>query len=365
MFNIAFDVDIIRAVDEFCKDNNVEMAAALAVISVESNGITYGFDGNGDKRPIIRWEGHYFYRRLKGDELTLAVQQGLASPKVGGIKNPKTQAGRWELFWRAYAINANAAIESMSYGVGQVMGANWKSLGYGSAGDFFQRVGVGITGQLDAMFRFIVKNGLLDELQRKDWAGFARGYNGAGYRKNNYDTNMRKAYEQLAGSTATSSPANGLLRMGSKGARVRDLQALLTRAGFPVKVDGDFGPTTKTAVQKFQRKHQLEDDGVVGPQTQRSLEKFRQAPDEKIGAIAATDVKEVRDAAKGVGLLAMVMQFRDTLADGAAQLTGLEIETAQTLANYALAGSAVIGTGLALYGIYGWWQSRKTDTGDA
>lgn len=37
---------------------------------------------------------------------------------------------------------------------------------------------------------------LVDELQRHDWAGFARGYNGAGYKRNNYDEKLRQAYNK-------------------------------------------------------------------------------------------------------------------------------------------------------------------------
>jgi hypothetical protein len=40
--------------------------------------------------------------------------------------------------------------------------------------------------------------GLVDELRRNDWAGFARGYNGPGYADNRYDTKLASAYSNFS-----------------------------------------------------------------------------------------------------------------------------------------------------------------------
>lgn len=46
------------------------------------------------------------------------------------------------------------------------------------------------------------------------------------------------------------------------------VQKLLDRTGYPLTVDGSFGPNTKAAVRKFQREHRpLADDGSVSVQT--------------------------------------------------------------------------------------------------
>ena len=51
--------------------------------------------------------------------------------------------------------------------------------------------------QLEAFEGFVRANGLADELQRKDWAGFASRYNGPGYAANQYDVKMAEAYARL------------------------------------------------------------------------------------------------------------------------------------------------------------------------
>ena len=81
-------------------------------------------------------------------------------------------------------------------GIGQVMGYHWKALGYPSLQQFINDMYHSEAKQLEAMIRYIKVNNLVDELQRHDWAGFARGYNGAGYKRNNYDEKLRQAYNK-------------------------------------------------------------------------------------------------------------------------------------------------------------------------
>lgn len=56
------------------------------------------------------------------------------------------------------------------------------------------------------------------------------------------------------------------------------LQRCLNAAGYPVAIDGQFGPGTETAVRTFQRKVGLTDDGIVGPKTWEALPVVLDAP---------------------------------------------------------------------------------------
>ena len=58
-----------------------------------------------------------------------------------------------------------------------------------------------------------------------------------------------------------------------KGQDVTSVQRALRRAGYRIAIDGRFGPTTETALMRFQRKHGLRADGVVGPRTWALLKK--------------------------------------------------------------------------------------------
>lgn len=188
-----FDDATAHAVAQIAARINVEPAALLAVAEVESAGKAFA-TVNGRAEPLIRFEGHYFDRRLSGQKRARARAEGLASPKAAGVPNPSSQPARWALLDRAAAIDEKAAYESVSWGVGQVMGAHWESLEFGNVGELVSLCRSSVGGQVDLMARFIVKNGLAPALRSRDWAAFARGYNGAGYKKNAYDTKMAKAY---------------------------------------------------------------------------------------------------------------------------------------------------------------------------
>src|SRR5687768_7042407 len=84
---------------------------------------------------------------------------------------------------------------------------------------------------------------------------------------------IQRVNASTSGSSIISpSSASRLLRTGSKGQAVRELQQALAKDGFnPGPIDGDFGPLTRGAVLAYQRANHLAVDGIVGPQTWGSL----------------------------------------------------------------------------------------------
>jgi peptidoglycan hydrolase-like protein with peptidoglycan-binding domain len=65
------------------------------------------------------------------------------------------------------------------------------------------------------------------------------------------------------------------VKLGSTGYAVRAVQDQLnygsSRFGFPVAVDGIFGPTTQLAIRAFQAAGRVAADGIVGPVTWQAL----------------------------------------------------------------------------------------------
>lgn len=67
-----------------------------------------------------------------------------------------------------------------------------------------------------------------------------------------------------------------LMRFGSKGNEVKELQKRLNREGMAIEklvVDGDFGKRTQSAVKNYQKNHGLVADGIVGAKTRAELNK--------------------------------------------------------------------------------------------
>lgn len=159
-----------------------------AVLDVETNGS--GFDSRG--RPKMLFEPHVFWRLLgPGKARDRAARAGLAYQKwiPGNYPNDS-----YPLLMRAMEIDETTALRSASWGLGQIMGFNHKAAGFVSPQAMVASFIDDEENHLAAMVRFIKANGLDGALRRHDWAGFARGYNGAGFAKNGYDKKLAAAY---------------------------------------------------------------------------------------------------------------------------------------------------------------------------
>lgn len=282
-----FSQETIAEIEEVAQEAGVDVAALLAIAEVESGGKAFAFVA-GRKEPLIRFEGHYFDRLISPAKRDVARRAGLASPKAGAVKNPRTQADRWKLLKKAMKLDRAAALQSVSWGIGRVMGSHWKALGYASPDDLVAEARTSVAGQVALMLRFIRTNGLLNRLASRDWAGFARAYNGPAYRRNNFDKRMASAFERhknrkLLNASAPPKPRTEKLSMMSfnDALAVRDMQKLLSAAGFFVKVDGLFGVKTDGALRAFQEHIGLGADGVYGKLAKVAL--MKAAP--KLGAV--------------------------------------------------------------------------------
>jgi len=92
------------------------------------------------------------------------------------------------------------------------------------------------------------------------------------------------------------------LRAGARGTDVRELQKALRRAGFGVKVDGQFGPSTVRAVKRFQRAAQLTPSGTVGRKTVAALRAAAQGTSANVSTNGGTSARSrARGRAKSLG----------------------------------------------------------------
>ena len=190
-----FDSQTIAALTTMAKDAEIDAAALLAIAEVESGGRAL-YNVNGGEEPAIRFEGHYFDRRLSGRMRDYARSSGLSAPVAGKIRNPKSQGERWLLLERAMGLNTKAALESTSWGLGQVMGAHWEWLGYATVDDLVAEARGSVAGQAKLMLRFIEKAELLEVLKDRNWREFARRYNGPAFVRNEYDKRMAEAHQR-------------------------------------------------------------------------------------------------------------------------------------------------------------------------
>ena len=160
-----------------------EVAAIKAVAKVESNGS--GFDSQGRIR--ILFEGHVFYGLTKGKHGITDISYPKWVKKYYGLP-------QYDRFNRAFHLDKDAAMQSCSWGLFQIMGFNYDKCGFKEVGSFVDFMKKSEKNQLLCFCRFVKARGLDDEIRNCQWASFAYGYNGAGYKSNAYDSKLEKAY---------------------------------------------------------------------------------------------------------------------------------------------------------------------------
>ena len=253
-------------------DLNVEMAALRAVIDVECSGSGFIADG----RPAILYEAHVFHRLTGGrygnakDRYGVALSVPLWNKALYGASG----AHQWDRLEDAAKLDWGAAHQACSWGIGQLLGENYRPAGWSDIQSFVAAMEESAGQQLNGMCRFIKDKKLDAPLRAKNWAAFARGYNGSGYAANQYDTKLAAAYAKWSAApqgggepTTTTRP---ILRRGARSERVNELQDLLQVPW--LAIDGDFGATTEAVVKAFQTAKRLTADGVVGPATWAALD---------------------------------------------------------------------------------------------
>ena len=176
-----------------------EPAALKAVQQVETGG-RGGFFSPG--RPAILLEGHIFWTQLKkrgsNPEDYVKGNENILYPKwekghyKGGI-------GEYDRLEQARKINREAADASASWGMFQIMGFNYAACGEESIESFVRSMCESEFKQLLLTANFIKKNSqMLQALQARDWAVFAKCYNGPAYAQNRYDVKLEAAYQKYS-----------------------------------------------------------------------------------------------------------------------------------------------------------------------
>jgi hypothetical protein len=167
-----------------------EVDAIRAVAQVESVGS--GFDKNGS--PRILFEAHKFSEHT-------GHRYDLTHPRISSLRWNRAlytghNADEHARLAEAVALDREAALKSASWGLFQILGENWALAGYPSLQAFINAMFTSERTQLEAFVGFIANNERMRKaLRNKDWAAFARRYNGPRYAVNGYDKKLAAAYK--------------------------------------------------------------------------------------------------------------------------------------------------------------------------
>lgn len=176
---------------EAARQLDCETAAVRAVAEVESGGRT-GFDAN--RRPKILFEIHLF--RNNTNRRYDRSHPHLSAPYSSPLRRQSYRKDQWVVIREAFALDPEAAVKSASWGMFQVLGSNAISCGWSTVRQFSADMYVSEAQHMRAFLGFCRANNLVRHLRNKNWAAFARGYNGPDYASNAYDTKMADAYRR-------------------------------------------------------------------------------------------------------------------------------------------------------------------------
>jgi len=184
-----------------------EIAIIKTVYDVEAGSQGY----LPDKRVKILFEGHRLWKIL--------AKMGIPESKLWEAyklyptiiyknwdrKNYIGGAAEWDRMAKAYlvcdyvGVPRAIAFKAASYGSFQIMGENHEACGYSDAQAMLAAYNNGGEDeQLTSFINFVKNKQLDDELRNKQWASFAKGYNGTGYRENHYDEKLATAYKKYS-----------------------------------------------------------------------------------------------------------------------------------------------------------------------
>lgn len=180
------DADFRLVADEL----GVEVAAMKAVVSIEAGTAMKGFWAPGV--PVVNFDPT-MYRKFaskapsKAPDKTASVPEGLSGYALK----------EWKQLTNARHTNSQGADMGTFWGMFQIGGFNYKLCGCKSVPEFVERMSYSELEQLELFAHFIQNAGMLKHLKNKDWANFARAYNGPSYARRGYHTKMANAYRKF------------------------------------------------------------------------------------------------------------------------------------------------------------------------
>ena len=184
--------EIINITKKIAQNFGFEPSALAAFIEVESGG--KGFDSNTGKI-IIQFEPAWF-RKIAP----------YAPSGAWSVNKVDVQSKEWIAFNDAFKKNPNAAMESTSIGLGQIMGFHYKRLGFATVGEMWDHAKESLENQIWQIAKFIDTDKKLKlAILNKDWFTIASIYNGSGflalakkYKREPYNISMANAYKKYS-----------------------------------------------------------------------------------------------------------------------------------------------------------------------
>lgn len=172
-----------------------DIPAIKAVARKEGGGVGFLSESG---RIILKFEGHKFHEFTHGE---FDDEHPTLSYPAWTEKYSHYGELSYDRFNRAFSLDPEAAMRATSWGAFQIMGDNFSSCDFDSVGEFVDYLKKGESYQLKAFCAFVKTQGLAKYLKgfktnlEVSANAFALRYNGKGYARNNYATDIMNFYK--------------------------------------------------------------------------------------------------------------------------------------------------------------------------
>lgn len=190
---------------DVARQYGLQEAHIRAIVEIESSG--QGSHTSGAL--VCLYEPHVAWRNTSGETRAALARAGLAYANWKRGQYPRYSFERIDRcveivagVRRDYEAGVTIAALATSWGLGQILGENYRLAGFESAGAMVREFSKGEREQLVGMMEFIESKGILDDLRELRWVPFAEGYNGARQADHNYSGRLSQAYEKWAAKTS-------------------------------------------------------------------------------------------------------------------------------------------------------------------
>jgi hypothetical protein len=181
--------------EEVAREMGVEVAAIKAVVEIEAGKSHQGFWAEG--KPLINFDLTMFRRMAQRNNVNVGKytkSHAVVFARPNLTRYGSQQAAQQARLDAARTIHDLSAIQATFWGMFQIGGFNWKKCGASTPDEFVKLMSRSERDQLELFATFVKNAGLLDALRKKNWATFAKGYNGNSYASRGYHTRMANAY---------------------------------------------------------------------------------------------------------------------------------------------------------------------------
>lgn len=161
------------------KDYQIDPSFLKAILVTESSNT--GFDPKTGKIKIQFEAWHY---------------QEMTKKRIdNGVE---VQSKEWAAFEQASALNRDAALLCTSWGLGQIMGFNFKKAGYDSVQEMVNEFQLSEFFQLQGMLTFIKNDPTMyNAIRTKNFRQFFSKYNGPKWEQFGYGVRFSEAYKSV------------------------------------------------------------------------------------------------------------------------------------------------------------------------